>query len=115
MERLLWTLDVVYREGHHFLYSWDSLFAQERKPDESWVNTLDDYPEEAVYLEAFVSRFGRMQDTIAHKLLPRWLEALVESPGSQIEMLNRAERLGAIESTENWLMARKLRNRLIHE
>jgi hypothetical protein len=56
-----------------------------------------------------------MQDTIAHKLLPRWLEALVESPGSQIEMLNRAERLGAIESTENWLMARKLRNRLIHE
>jgi hypothetical protein len=34
MERLLWTLDVVYREGHHFLYSWDSLFAQERKPDE---------------------------------------------------------------------------------
>lgn len=115
MERLLWTLDVVHREGHHLLYSWNSLFAQDRQTDEDWVKTLDDHPEEAIYLEAFVSRFGRMQDTIAHKLLPRWLEALAESPGSQIEMLNRAERLGVIESTENWLMARKLRNRLIHE
>jgi hypothetical protein len=31
------------------------------------------------------------------------------------EVLNRAERLGVIESTEHWLAARKLRNRLVHE
>jgi hypothetical protein len=49
------------------------------------------------------------------ELLPRWLIALAEKPGAQIEVLNRAERLGVLASTEHWLQARKLRNRLIHE
>ncbi len=66
-------------------------------------------------MEAFVSRFGRMQDTIADKLLPRWLVAVAETPGSQIEVLNRAERLRVLASTQRWLEARKLRNRLVHE
>ncbi|WP_242518466.1 hypothetical protein [Halochromatium roseum] len=30
-------------------------------------------------------------------------------------MLNREERLGVLDSTEDWLQARKLRNRLVHE
>ena len=55
------------------------------------------------------------QDTIADKLFPRWLLALAETPGSQIETLNRAERLGVLTSTEQWLEARNLPNRLIHE
>lgn len=71
--------------------------------------------ERAERLEAFVSRFGRMQDTLADKLLPRWLSALAEPVGSQIENLNRAERLGVVEDTLQWLEARKLRNRLVHE
>ena len=115
VDRLLWTLDLVQREGSHLLYSWHSLFAGNHDLDQAWVASLDEYPEEAVRLEAFVPRFGRMQDTMADKLIPRWLDALAESPGSQIENLNRAERLQVIESTENWLMARKLRNRLVHE
>ena len=63
-------------------------------------------------LEAFVSRFGRMQDTIADKLLPRWLLAQAETPGSQIETLNRAEKLGVLPDVEQWLEARKLRNHI---
>lgn len=115
LDRLRWTLEIVHREGNHLLYSWNSLFANGRVITKEWVNALDNNPEEAVRLEAFVSRFARMQDTLADKLIPRWLEALAESPGSQIENLNRAERLGVIESTEDWLIARKLRNRLVHE
>lgn len=56
-----------------------------------------------------------MQDTLADKLLPRWLQALAEKPGSQIEVLNRAERLGVLDDVTAWLEARQLRNRLIHE
>lgn len=56
-----------------------------------------------------------MQDTIADKLLPRWLIAIAETPGSQIETLNRAEKLGVVESVDRWLEARALRNRLVHE
>ena len=66
-------------------------------------------------MEAFILRFGRMQDTIAGKLLPRWLISLEEILGSQIEILNRAERLGVVEDVERWLEARYLHNRLVHE
>lgn len=82
--------------------------------DVDWVRGLEQAPELAERLEAFTSRYGRMQDTIAEKLLPRWLHALAERAGSQIETLNRAERLGVIASVERWLEGRKLRNRLVH-
>ena len=113
LDRLLHTLDIVAREGLHLAYSWGRLYAQPIDP--AWVEGLDSDPELAERLEAFVSRFGRMQDTIADKLLPRWLIALAETPGSLIETLNRAERLGVPADVEQWLEARKLRNRLVHE
>jgi hypothetical protein len=113
LQRFLWTLDIVAREGRHLLYSWQWLSDQPIGAE--WVRRLDAEPELAERLEAFGSRFGRMQDTIAGRLLPRWLTALAETPGTQIETLNRAERLGVVETTERWLEARNLRNRLVHE
>jgi len=113
VDRFLNTLAIVRREGKHLRYSTDQLA---REPiDPAWVGQLEQQPDKAVILEAFISRFGRMQDTIADKLLPRWLAALAETPGSQIEVLDRAERLGIIDSVTDWLSARKLRNLLIHE
>ncbi len=106
-------MGIVAREGKQLSYSWKSLFAQ--AIDVEWVDRLEHNPGCAEQLEAFVSRFGRMQDTMAAKLFPRWLLALAETPGSQIETLNRAERLGVLTSTERWLEARNLRNRLVHE
>jgi hypothetical protein len=111
--RFLQTLEIVFREGTHLHYSWGRVFSQ--SIDAAWVRGLDDDPLRAEALEAFVSRFGRMQDTIAGKLLPRWLLALAETPGSQIETLNRAERLGILADVQRWLEARNLRNRLVHE
>lgn len=113
VDRFLATLNIVQREGEHLAYSWNRLYAT--PVDAGWVSHLPEDSEAAERLEAFISRFGRMQDTIANKLLPRWLMALAETPGSQIETLNRAERLGVIESVQDWLEARKLRNRLVHE
>jgi len=113
IDRFLATLDIVSRESKHLSYSYHKLFSQ--KVDSNWVRDLNDKPDIAEQLEAFVSRFGRLQDTIADKLLPRWLMAMAETPGSQIETLNRAERLGVIENVDMWLRARKLRNRLVHE
>ncbi len=113
LDRFLSTLDIVAREGGHLAFSRGRIFAEQI--DKAWVEALPDRPELAERLEAFVSRYGRMQDTMADKLLPRWLLALAERPGSQIETLNRAERLGVLESTEGWLEARNLRNRLVHE
>ena len=87
LERFLSTMQTVSREGLHLAYSWRRLY--EEPIDAAWVQNLDDRPDLAEGLEAFVSRFGRMQDTIGEKLLPRWLIALAETPGSMIENLNR--------------------------
>lgn len=105
--------DIVHRQARHLAWSHRRLFAQ--RIDLDWVDSLDTNPERAEQLEAFISRFGRLQDTIGDKLLPCWLRVLAERPASQIESLNRAERLGVIESVDRWLEARQLRNRLVHE
>lgn len=113
VERLQITLSVVYREGQHLHISRTRLASHDI--DASWVERLEDAPLLAIEVEAFVSRFGRMQDTIGEKLLPRWLMAMAEKPGTLIEVLNRAERLGVIESTVDWIATRRLRNLLVHE
>ena len=66
-------------------------------------------------LDAFVSRFGRLQDNLGDKFLPQLLLALAEKPGAALDNLDRAERLGWIESVEAWLEIRKLRNQMVHE
>lgn len=66
-------------------------------------------------LDAFVSRFGRLQDNLADKFLPQLLLVMAEKPGAAIDNLDRAERLGWIESAETWLEVRKLRNQMVHE
>ncbi len=63
-------------------------------------------------VDAFVARFGRLQDALAGALLPRLLEALLEPVGSVLDNLNRAERLGWIRSASDWAERRLLRNRM---
>lgn len=66
-------------------------------------------------LDAFVSRFGRLQDTLADKFLPALLDAMAEPKGAAVENLDRAEKLGWLDSTDAWLEMRKLRNQMVHE
>lgn len=66
-------------------------------------------------VEAFVGRFGRLQDTVGDKLLPLLLDALGEKSLSVIDNLDRAERLGLLKSADEWMTIRNLRNQMIHE
>ena len=66
-------------------------------------------------LDAFVSRFGRLQDTVGDKLLPALLNALGESSGPAIDNLDKAEKFGFIDSSDNWMEMRRLRNQMVHE
>ena len=66
-------------------------------------------------VDAFVARFGRLQDTLADKLLPEILNWLGEPVGPAIDNVARAERLGWIVDGQAWFDARQLRNRMIHE
>nr|VFJ90252.1 MAG: hypothetical protein BECKLFY1418B_GA0070995_101916 [Candidatus Kentron sp. LFY] len=111
--RFLATLEVARRELLVFGYSHTRLFSMTMDAD--WVRRLTDDMAAAEILEAFVSRFGRFQDTVGDKLIPRALVVLLERPRSFIDNLSRAEQLGWIENAEAWVTARELRNRLIHE
>ncbi len=83
--------------------------------DLSWVESLENNDDHSEMLDAFVSRYGRLQDTLGDKLLPAMLRASLEKIGSQLDNLLRAEKLGWIESTQAWIELRELRNRLVHE
>ncbi|MCB1202251.1 MAG: hypothetical protein KDK41_16525 [Leptospiraceae bacterium] len=76
---------------------------------------LPDNPALSEKVEAFVSRFGRLQDTLGDKVLPLVLELMAEPVGVQIDNLSRAEKIGLIQSLDEWLTMRKLRNRMVHE
>ena len=106
-------LNLAVKEAGHLAYSNASLFA--RQIDLSWVKDLTNQPEVAEKVEAFVSRFGRLQDQIGDKLIPRYAALLGEPQKGLLDHLVFAERMGLIESAEDFVAARKLRNALVHE
>ncbi len=85
------------------------------KPDLHWIESLEKNIECSEMLDAFVSRFARLQDTLGDKLLPALLRVSLESTGSHLDNLLRAEKLGWIESSDRWIEIRALRNRLVHD
>ena len=82
---------------------------------EQRARQLDQDIDLAERVEAFVSRFGRLQDTLGDKLLPAYLAAHGERPATFVENLDRAERLGLIKDAQAWLDMRRLRNQMVHE
>ena len=99
--RFLATLEIARRELVVLEYSHSKLFSV--TIDTHWVVQLRTDMDAAETLEASVSRFGRFQDTVGGKLIPRALTTLLEKPGSVIDNLSRAEQLRWITDTEAWV------------
>ena len=112
-ERLRFLTRVVTKEAQHLSETSNRLFSTAFTAERAAA--LEHDPDLAERVDAFVSRFGRLQDTLGDKLLPPLLSALGESPAPKIDMLDRAERLGLIASSEQWMQIRRLRNQMIHE
>ncbi len=112
-QRLQFLARVIPRECNHLETTDARLFAAPFTADRA--NVLDDDPDLAERVEAFVSRFGRLQDTLGDKLLPLFLKAAGEQVGVAIDNLDRAERLGLLPSVDDWMTMRRLRNQMVHE
>jgi uncharacterized protein with HEPN domain len=112
-ERLLFIAKVVRREIKHLQSTDNRLFAQPLTL--TLVAQLDSNEDLAERVEAFISRFGRLQDTLGDKLLPNLLAFVGERTATAVDNLDRAERLGWIKSSDVWLETRKLRNQMVHE
>ena len=66
-------------------------------------------------LDAFVSPFGRFQNTIGDKLIPSLLIALAEPFNAVAQTLDRAEKFRFIESADGWLESRLVSRRCVCE
>lgn len=113
LARLAFLFRVVGREAAHLRNTARRVFAQPMTVQRAAGLGADIDDSERV--EAFVARFSRLQDTLGDKLLPAVLAALGEPVGAVIDNLDRAERLGLIAGADEWLAARRLRNRMVHE
>lgn len=111
--RLAFLIEIVELEAQHLLETDRRLFAQPFSTDRATALRMN--IDESERTDAFVARFGRLQDTIADKLLPEFLRYLAEPVGAVIDNLDRAEKLGLLKSADEWLASRKLRNRMVHE
>ena len=111
--RLQFLARVVRKECKHLASTDQRLFANPFTRERA--NQLETDPDLAERVEAFVGRFGRLQDTLGDMLLPTLLVALGEKSSSVIDNLDRAERLGLIKSADEWMSMRNLRNQMVHE
>jgi hypothetical protein len=111
--RLQFLCRVVERESRYLQQTDARLFGELALAQT--LKQLDIDPLLAERLDAFVSRFGRLQDTVTDKLLPALLQAMAEPRGAALENLDRAEKLGWLDSADQWLEMRKLRNQMVHE
>ena len=97
----------------HLQQTSQRLFAQPWSQEAMANKMLDiDFAER---VDAFVARFGRLQDLLGDKYLPAWLRAVQEPVGTALENLDRAEKLGLVQSADAWISVRKLRYQLVHE
>lgn len=106
-------LRITQKEAAHLARTTERLRLQ--PIDIAWVRSLDSDDERGEMLDAFVARYSRLQDTLGDKFLQALLRANLEKTGTQLDNLLRAEKLGWIASTQDWVELRELRNRLVHE
>ena len=106
-------LNLAEREAAHLRYTYDTLFSE--PIDLAWVEKLSKREDLAEKIDAFVGRFGRLQDHIGEKLLPAFSRLLGGQTRSLLDTLAYAERMRWVGSGEEFIGARKLRNLLVHE
>ncbi|WP_251623336.1 toxin-antitoxin system antitoxin subunit [Odoribacter lunatus] len=82
--------------------------------EETYLNLNSDA---VMRLDQFIFRFSKLQDAIGTKIFRyvlSWLYEEVETM-SMRDVLDRLERLGVIDSIENWVYMRELRNTIAHD
>ena len=113
LQRIRFLNRVAGKEARHLAGTTERLFTTTFTA--ARVEALEEDPELAERVDAFASRFGRLQDTLGDKLLKVMLDALGETTSAMIDNLDRAERLGLIPSADQWMEIRRLRNQMVHE
>ena len=66
-------------------------------------------------VEAFMSRFSRTADLFVNKSLRTLVAFELEDPGTLLDILQKAEKRGIIDSAANFRKIKQLRNMIVHD
>lgn len=72
-------------------------------------------PEELESFESLCSRFARLSDILTQKIFRLLAEIALEQPGTVRDRINRAEKWNLIETAEEFVAIRIVRNDIAHE
>lgn len=81
----------------------------------NFLNKLDLSPEEEEKIEALTARFSRTSDFFTQKIIKTLLILLKEDVLTFIDRAHFLEKIGAIESAQELIDVRSLRNEISHE
>jgi len=101
--------DSLIKAINHLEYSFNKVQKLPSNPDELDEESLETW-------ESFSSRFARSIDLFTSKYIQSFVK--LDDPGfegSLRDYVNQAEKLGLVDSANNWMEARGLRNITAHE
>ena len=109
LENARLALDLATKEVAHLAYTHRTLFG--RTIDLDWVKCLERREDLSEKVDAFVSRFGRLQDHIGEKLIPRFAALLGEDELSNNtvtikDMTEGTQESVAVDKTAEWIAER---------
>lgn len=114
-ERALFLCRITRKKVEHLEGTAARLFLSGKALEVSEVEQWLAEPQLSERLDVFITRFGRLQDTVADNLIPALLELAGEQHGPMLDNLDKAEKFGWISSSEEWILYRKLRNQMLQE
>jgi hypothetical protein len=82
--------------------------------DKTYTNLTDEQVQD---VDQFILRYTKLQDTMGSRLFPAILGYLNEQfeDRPMLDKLNRLEKLGFIDSVEQWETVRNIRNKFAHD
>ena len=82
--------------------------------DKTYTNLSDEQIQD---VDQFILRYTKLQDTMGSRLFPAILSYLTEQfeDRPMLDKLNRLEKLGFIDSVEQWQTVRNIRNKFAHD
>ena len=91
----------------------DDLLTESNIYDQFVFNTLK--PEKRAILDAYLKRFASIQDFLGAKIFSLLLEIAGINNTKMSEVLSNIEKENIIDSLENWIELREVRNELEHD
>ena len=91
----------------------DDLLKENNIYDPFTFNTLK--PEKRAILDAYLKRFASIQDFLGAKIFSLLLEIAGINNSKMSEVLSNIEKENIIDSLENWIELREVRNELEHD